>query len=204
MAASVAAVAGWAAAGPVAAAVIGAYTTLAARALFHREAQRRRAAAHSRALDDLCALAADLRAGLAPPIQAPAVSILTGAGAGAGAGASRGSAVVRLGELTVAVWRLAEQTGAPTADLVERLEADARSGHRARMSATAQAAGAKATALMLAGLPVGGIALGYGIGVDPLRVLLHSPLGAGCAVGAIALQVAGLAWTDRLIAGPPQ
>jgi tight adherence protein B len=85
---------------------------------------------------------------------------------------------------------------------MERVEADARAGDRARASAAAQAAGARATALLLAALPAGGIALGYGIGVDPLRVLLHTPLGAGCAAGTVLLQSAGLAWAARLAGGP--
>jgi hypothetical protein len=108
----------------------------------------------------------------------------------------------RLAELTAAVWRLAEQTGAPAADLVERIEADARASDRSRATAAAQAAGAQATALLLAALPIGGIALGYGIGVDPLQVLLHTPLGAACAIGATLLQCGGLLWADRLSNGP--
>lgn len=137
--------------------------------------------AHRRQLDELCALAADLRAGLPPP----AIVLPT---------ASTG----RLARLTRSAVRLAERTGAPLADLVERIEADARAMDRGLAAAEAQAAGARATAALLAGLPLGGIALGYGIGVDPLRILLHTPLGAGCAVGAIVLQLAGLAWAARL------
>jgi tight adherence protein B len=108
----------------------------------------------------------------------------------------------RLAALTAAVWRLAEQTGAPAADLVARIEADARAGDRSRATAAAQAAGARATALLLAALPAGGIALGYGIGVNPLQVLLHTPLGAVCAALAVLLQCAGLLWADRLANGP--
>jgi hypothetical protein len=104
----------------------------------------------------------------------------------------------RMAQLTSAAWRLAERTGAPIADLVERVEADARAMDRASAAAAAQAAGARATAWLLAGLPVGGIVLGYSIGADPLAVLLHTPIGAACAVGAIVLQVAGLAWADRI------
>jgi tight adherence protein B len=98
------------------------------------------------------------------------------------------------------VWRLAERTGAPAADLVERIEADARAADRVAASAAAQAAGAQATALLLAGLPVGGIALGFAIGADPVGVLLHTPLGAACAIGAVVLQGGGLIWADRLVA----
>jgi tight adherence protein B len=108
----------------------------------------------------------------------------------------------RIAELTAAIWRLAEQTGAPAADLVERIEADARGADRAKASAAAQAAGAKATALLLAALPLGGIALGYGIGADPLHVLLRTPLGGACAATAVLLQCAGLLWADRLANGP--
>ena len=100
------------------------------------------------------------------------------------------------------MWRLAERTGAPAAELVERIEADARAADRAHASAAAQAAGAQATALLLAGLPLGGIALGYGIGVAPLQILFHTALGGACAVGAALLQTVGLLWADRLAVGP--
>jgi tight adherence protein B len=180
-------------AGPVAGAIVGVYFGLGARAVLRRSADRTRAATRSRDLDHLCALAADLRAGL-PPTGRPVGST------------SEGAPITpdpkpepdRLRQLVAALWGLAERTGAPVADLVERIEADARAMDRAHASAAAQAAGARATAWLLAGLPVGGIALGYGIGADPLQVLLHTPLGAACAGGAIALQLGGLAWSDRL------
>jgi tight adherence protein B len=183
--------------GPVAGLALGLYGALGTRAAVRRATRRRLVAARSRSLDDLNALAADLRAGLAvgPAAWTPPGTLPTG-----------GDAEVppdrRLAELTAAVWRLAEQTGAPAADLVERIEADARAGDRSRATAAAQAAGAKATALLLAALPIGGIALGYGIGVDPLQVLLNTPLGAACAVAAVLLQCAGLLWSDRLVNGP--
>lgn len=172
--------------GWVAATVAAAYAGLVSRGVVRRTRRRRVAAVRSRSLDDLCALAADLRAGLPP----------SAAGRGAGPGDPR------IAELTAAVWRLAERTGAPAADLMERIEADARAADRARATAAAQAAGAQATAMLLAALPAGGIALGYSIGVDPLRIMLHTGLGAACAVGAVLLQCAGLLWADRLVTGP--
>ncbi|WP_233512394.1 type II secretion system F family protein [Micromonospora deserti] len=108
----------------------------------------------------------------------------------------------RLGRLARAAVRLADRTGAPLAELVERIEADARSVDRGLAAAAAQSAGARATAWLLAALPLGGIALGYGIGVDPVAVLLHTPVGGACAVGAIVLQAAGLFWAERLGATP--
>ena len=192
-------------AGPVAGLVLAVYGALGARAVVRRAARRRLAAVRSRSLDDLNALAADLRAGLAIGPLAVVPGLPASAAGGPEHEAVPGHGFdSRLAELTAAVWRLAEQTGAPAADLVERIEADARAGDRSRATATAQAAGAQATALLLAGLPVGGIALGYGIGVDPLQVLLHTPLGAACAVVAVLLQCGGLLWADRLSNGPTQ
>lgn len=195
--------AGWLAGGPVAAMGAGAYTILGTRALTRRSRARRFAAARVAALDDLSAHVADLRAGLPPiPAAAPGSIGLT-SGPPISASVPRSPAADgRIAELSAAVWRLAECTGAPAADLLERVEADARAADRSRASAAAQAAGARATALLLAALPAGGIALGYGIGVDPLQVLLHTPLGAACAAGTVLLQSAGLAWAARLAGSP--
>jgi tight adherence protein B len=211
----------WLAGGPVAGLIGAGYGALAARAAMRSARKARNAAVRARSLDELCALAADLRAGLPPSSAAESGSIVLASadagfgpsGSGPPANAQGASDPVlstsqraicaerRIAELTAAIWRLAERTGAPAADLVERIEADARGADRAQASAAAQAAGAQATALLLAALPLGGIALGYGIGVDPLRVLLHTPLGAACAAGAVMLQCAGLLWADRLVSG---
>jgi tight adherence protein B len=169
------AVLGMLAGGPVGGVVVGSYAALATRALLRRSKRRQAAAERTRTLDDLAGLAADLRAGL-PPTALASTS------------------------LTSSVWRLAERTGAPAADLVERIEADARASDRAAAAAAAQAAGAQATAMLLAALPLGGIGLGVTIGADPLGVLLHTPIGAACAIAAVLLQCGGLLWSERLVA----
>jgi tight adherence protein B len=179
--------------GRVAAVVLAVYAALGARAFVRQAVRRRVAAVRARSLDDLCSLAADLRAGLPPAAVTSRPGCTT---------PSAGMVDPRIGELSAAVWRLAERTGAPVADLVQRIEADSRASDRAARSAAAQSAGAQVTALLLAALPLGGIALGYGIGTDPLQVLLHTRLGAACAVGAVLLQGAGLLWADRLVSGP--
>ncbi|MFI7069119.1 type II secretion system F family protein [Micromonospora sediminicola] len=169
--------------GPVAALVLAAYGTLAARAVLRRRTRRAADLAHRRDLDRLGAVAADLRAGL------PVGGVLDD-----GEG--------RTARLARAAVRLADRTGAPLAELLERVEADARATDRGLASAAAQAAGARATAWLLAALPLGGIGLGYAIGVDPVAVLLHTPVGGGSAVAAVVLQVGGLLWAERLGAGP--
>jgi tight adherence protein B len=94
--------------------------------------------------------------------------------------------------------QLAEATGAPLADVLDRLDADLRAADRVRATAMAQLAGARASSWLLTVMPLAGIGLGHAIGADPLRILLRTPLGAGCLLGAVALQLAGLAWADRL------
>ncbi|MFF4876975.1 hypothetical protein [Micromonospora sp. NPDC000668] len=177
-------------AGPVAAVAAAGYGMLAVRALLRWRTNRQVERNRRRGLDQLCGLAADLRAGL------PVPSVVEVANASGSGGADR------LRQLTSAAVRLADRTGAPLAELVERIEADARATDRGLAAAAAQAAGARATAWLLAALPIGGIGLGYGVGVDPVAVLLHSTVGGVCAVLAVALQVVGLFWAERLGATP--
>lgn len=179
----VAAVTGAILGGLVAGAVAGAYAAVATRLVARHRAGRARAGHRARQLDQLAAGAADLRAGL------PAGAAL------ADLGDDRADPVQSRVRAAVI---LAERTGAPLAGVLEQIEADARDGDRAQATAAAAAAGSRATAWLLAGLPFGGIALGYAIGTDPLGILLHTPIGAVCAVGAVGLQLAGLAWTGRI------
>ena len=198
---------GGALAGPVGAVVLAAYAALAVRAFLRRQAGRRADQAHRRSLDLLCALAADLRAGL------PVAAAVDGRSAEPGSppvdgsvprrpqlssGEERGVGPGRITQLAQAAVRLADRTGAPLAELLERIEADARATDRGLASAAAQAAGARATAWLLAGLPLGGIGLGYAIGVDPVAVLLHTPVGGAGAIAAVVLQAGGLLWAERL------
>jgi tight adherence protein B len=172
-------------AGPVAGLVAVAYAVLAVAYGLRRRRGRTERAARSRALDGLAALAADLRAGL--PAEAALAAVRP-------AFAPVPAVLARVG----AAWQVADETGAPLADLLDRLEVDLRGVERVRLAAAAHAAGTRATAGLLAVLPVAGIGVGYGMGAHPLAVLLGTPLGAGCAAVAVLLQVAGLVWTDRL------
>ncbi len=194
-AAGLAAMSGLVLGGPVAGLVGAVYAGLAAGEWVRRAGRKKLAAERAATLDGLSALVADLRAGLPPALAAaPSGVPLEPAGAPHKNG--------RVARLIGAVWRLAERTGAPAADLLERIETDARAADRAAATAAAQAAGAQATALLLAALPLGGIGLGYVIGADPLHVLLRTPVGAACAVTAVLLQCGGLRWAQRLVDGP--
>ncbi|GIF42044.1 hypothetical protein [Actinoplanes xinjiangensis] len=170
--------------GPVAGVVAAVYAALAAHEWRRRSGRVRAAGQRAAHLDDLASLVADLRAGIPPA-----------------AVATSPTASGRIGRLTEAVWRLAERTGAPAADLLERIESDARAAERSAKAAHAHAAGTQTTAILLAALPLAGIALGHAIGADPTGVLLHTPLGAACATAALLLQCAGLKWAQRLTEG---
>lgn len=201
-AALVAGLSAFLAAGPVAALAAAVYAALGVRLVRSRELNRARAQAEAVAMDAVVALAADLRAGqpasTAMPLLAPA---LTPAGRGPNGHVPGGRAVPLVGlirERTRAAVHVAGAAGAPLADLLDRLDADLRARRTAALHSAAQAAGASATSWLLAGLPLAGVGLGYGLGVDPAQELLHTRLGAVCVVLALAFQLAGLAWVARI------
>ena len=175
--------------GPVAAGCLAAYAAATTALLVRRRAAARAARDWAAALDAVQALAGDLRAGV------PGASALAAALPGLSGTDPSARAVA---DQVAAAMGVADLTGAPLADLLARVEDDARTRHRLREQARAQAAGAMATAWLLAALPLAGVALGYGLGADPLWTLLRTRLGAACAVGAVALQFAGLYWSARL------
>jgi tight adherence protein B len=195
---------GIAADGPVAAAVLAAYA--AAGFVIVRGAASRRAGRRARrhASDAVLGLAGDLRAGLAlgpawrtaeEALRQAESNLLPGWRQRRRAGPGPVALVARR---LVAATALAEVCGAPLADVLERLDADLRAADRARAVASSEAAGARASAAVLAVMPFAGIGLGVAVGVDPWSVLLHTPVGTLALGLAVSLQLAGLAWTARL------
>ncbi|MFE9607838.1 type II secretion system F family protein [Streptomyces sp. NPDC006012] len=100
-----------------------------------------------------------------------------------------------------ACWRVAVDQGAGLAAGLDRLDAALRAERDRRADLRAQLAGPRATAVMLAALPVLGLLLGTAMGADPLRVLLHTGAGLGCLVIGGLFEVAGLWWTARIVRG---
>ncbi|MFF5345506.1 type II secretion system F family protein [Streptomyces althioticus] len=100
-----------------------------------------------------------------------------------------------------ACWRVAVDQGAGLADGLDRLEAALRAERDQRADLRAQLSGARATAVMLAGLPVVGLALGAALGADPLHVLLHTPSGTVCLAAGVVLEGLGLWWALRIMRG---
>jgi tight adherence protein B len=104
-------------------------------------------------------------------------------------------------ERLAAAWALADQHGIALAGPVAATAADLRARARVAGGLRAQLAGPRATAAVLAGLPVLGIGLGEGMGAHPWAVLSGSALGQVLLVVGVGFVCAGLAWTARIVAG---
>ncbi|MFK0170949.1 type II secretion system F family protein [Streptomyces sp. NPDC090306] len=100
-----------------------------------------------------------------------------------------------------ACWRVAVDRGAGLADGLDRLEGALRAERDQRADLRAQLASARATAVMLAGLPSVGLLLGTAMGADPLHVLLHTGAGLGCLVAGGVFEGLGLWWALRIVRG---
>lgn len=98
-----------------------------------------------------------------------------------------------------ACWRVAVDQGAGLAAGLDRLEGALRAERDQRSDLRAQLAGARATAVMLAALPVLGLLLGVALGADPLHVLLHTGAGLGCLLAGGLLESLGVWWVARIV-----
>ena len=95
--------------------------------------------------------------------------------------------------------RLSERTGCSLAAVACAVEDDLRARLQLQGELRAATAAPRASALLLAGLPVLAFAMGSGIGADPWRVLTTTPVGQVLLVVGVGLEAAGLAWTARLV-----
>jgi tight adherence protein B len=119
----------------------------------------------------------------------PPEAMITGSGAA-------GCEVLRW---CAAAWRVAETSGASLATSIDSVVATARAERAHRRSVATALAGPRATARLLALLPVGGVALGTLLGARPLRVLTETSAGWALLFAGAGLQAAGLRWTVALV-----
>lgn len=203
--------------GPVLGLLVLAAGAAALRARRGRAARRAAEEEARRAVEACGALSAELSAGRSP---AEALSVAAELGTGAfGAGCLDAAGAVRLGgdvpaaleaaaaasavpallRGLAACWEVCSATGAGLAAAVEQLATAGRAEAERRRAVEAELAGPRATAGLLAVLPLGGLLLAAGLGADPVHQLLHTPLGAVCAVLGVGLDLLGLAWTARLV-----
>ncbi|GGG19262.1 hypothetical protein GCM10007304_36500 [Rhodococcoides trifolii] len=99
-----------------------------------------------------------------------------------------------------AVWRVAEAHGLALAVLLDAVRFDLLGRRRFARRTEASLAGARATAAVLAALPLVGVGLGQMMGASPFTVLLGGGLGGMLLMIGAALVCAGLLWTDAITA----
>lgn len=183
-----------------------------------RRRVRRSVAALAALAEALRAMAGDLRSGahpataaesaaqdaepdIAPVFRAIAVSVRLGGEPDAGlAGLPADSVSLPAGvlERVTTAWSLARRYGLALADIVDAVHRDVAT--RARLAGTldARMAGPRASALILAGLPVLGVLLGEAMGAAPLGVLFTTTPGQVLLAVGAALLLGGVAWTSAI------
>lgn len=175
---------------------------------------RRRSTELARLLDGLEVVIGELRVGAHPstaaeiaarevagePSRAFAVSAARSRLGGSGAdGLRRPEATVARDLARVAdAWQVAERHGLALAELLTAARLDLLGRKRFQARTQAALAGARATATVLAGLPLLGIALGQLMGAAPLKVLFTSDFGTVLLPLGTALTCTGLLWTDAI------
>jgi tight adherence protein B len=163
-------------------------------------------------LHALRALAAELGSGLAP---VTALSTAAGTGDGLGrrmsaaaraeerggdpadvlrAGAGAGTPAAAL----AAAWSVCQRTGSSLKEPVQRIADGAAGELRIDREAEAALAPARASARLLAVLPFAGVVLGQVSGAGSMHALLTTGIGQACLLLGALLDLAGLAWLDRL------
>ena len=183
--------------------------------LRRRAARQRRDRRRDASVDVVFALAAELRAGSTPaqallsaaettdvlrtPLTAAAHVVRSGISAARPLRAVSELSGCEVLAAVAAVWQVTEQAGGAVADVLDRLGATLDADATDRRAFEAALAGPRASMTLLAGLPVLGLLMGESAGARPLRLLLHRPLGWALLAGAGLLEVAGLAWSRRLV-----
>lgn len=99
----------------------------------------------------------------------------------------------------LAAARLAHTSGVPLADLVSSLARVEAARERARLSVAVAMAGPRASARLLAWLPLAGLAMGAIVEPRTLAVLFTTALGGVLLTVAAALMALGRAWMNSLL-----
>ncbi|XAS66827.1 hypothetical protein V3C33_15285 [Micrococcaceae bacterium Sec5.7] len=119
--------------------------------------------------------------------------------AGAAAFPQSGGREPRIWSELAACFDIAEASGCPLADVLTRFAAQLEVEDDAEAARQTALAGPKATVSLLTWLPLLGLGLGIALGVDPLAILLGTPLGMAALAAGVALTVAGRIWSARLV-----
>lgn len=94
---------------------------------------------------------------------------------------------------------LSGRTGCSLAEVIGAVEDDLRARIGQARELRAATSGPRASAFLLAGLPLLGLLMGSGAGADPWHVLTATPAGNVLLACGVGLEIAGVAWSGRLV-----
>ena len=103
-------------------------------------------------------------------------------------------------EHLAAAWQLCAATGGGLAQAAGQVLDAARADAAVLRQVEGEVASARATARLVAALPVVVLVAGQGLGARPWAFLLGRPAGVACLATGVLLVVLGLAWIDRIAA----
>lgn len=161
----------------------------------------------------LRSLASELRAGVAPgealaraagipplwPNALTAARLGEPVDSGFLVDAERDAALAASLRQLAACWHVGVTRGSGLAVSVERLALSLRTQQELQTTLRNELAAPRATSRMLAFLPVVGVGMGYLLGADPIAWFLSSSIGAVVFAIALALTLAGSAWTRAIV-----
>lgn len=100
-----------------------------------------------------------------------------------------------------ALWQVSEGSGAAMAAALDRLIDGARDAARLKRTVAGELAAPRASARVLALLPLVGIGMALVSGANPLGFLFTTPAGLACVALAAVFEAAGVMWMRRLVRG---